>query len=54
MLERTISEVKREFDFGAWDVGFTRFNGIQLTQMAIHEILIDMKQYKHELQQIQV
>ena len=31
-----------------------RFKEIQLTQMANYEILIDMEQYKHELQQIEV
>ena len=27
-------DAKREFDFGAWDVGAKRFKGRQLTQMA--------------------
>ena len=53
-LIEPFQEVKREFDFGAWDVGPMRFKGIQLTQMANNEILIDMEQYKHELQQNEV
>ena len=50
----TISEVKCEFEFGAWDVGVPRFRGRQLTQMANCEIVIAMEHHKHELQQIEV
>ena len=49
MSDRIISDVKREFDVGAWDVGCMRFKE---TQMANYEIRIDMEHYKHELQQI--
>ena len=54
VFDLTILEVKREFDFGAWDVGAMRFRERELTQMANLEIMIDMKHYKHELQQIEV
>ena len=34
VFDRTILEVRREFDFGVWDVGTNGFKGRQLTQMA--------------------
>ena len=49
VLHRTILEVKREFDFGSWDVAATSFKGRQLTQLANCEIIIDTEHYKHEL-----
>ena len=33
VFDRSILEVKREFDFGAWDVGSMKFKESQLTQM---------------------
>ena len=54
MLDGTLLEVKREFEFGAQDVGAMRFTGRQLTQMANYDIVIDMEHYKHELQQIEI
>ena len=33
VFDKGILEVKREFDFGAWDVGAMKFNESQLTQM---------------------
>ena len=49
-----VMKCKREFDFGAWDVGAMRFKGRELTQMANYEIMIDMEHCKHDLQQIEV
>ena len=46
--QRTILDVKRELDSGAWDIGVMKLEGRQLTQMAIHEIMVDMKHYRHE------
>ena len=52
VFDRTISEVQREFDLGAWDVGVMRFRGSELTRMANCEIVTDMEHYEHELQQV--
>ena len=46
--------VRKEFDFGAWDVGNFRFKGRQISQMPNGEIVCDMEQYKQELEQIDV
>ena len=46
VFQRTVFEFKREFDFGAWGVGATRFKGRQLTQMANYEIMIVSKSDK--------
>ena len=54
VFDRTILEVKGEFDVGAWDVGAKRFKAAQLKQMANHEIMVDMEHYKHQLQEIEV
>ena len=48
------AESCQEFDFGAWDVGNFRFKGRQISQMPNGEIVFDMEQYKHELEQIDV
>ena len=34
VFDKGILEVKREFDFGAWDVGAMKFKKSHLTQMA--------------------
>ena len=49
-----MTTVRKEFDFGAWDVGNFRFKGRQISQMPNGEIVCDMEQYKHELEQIDV
>ena len=49
-----MTTVRKEFDFGAWDVGNFRFKGRQISQMPNGEIVCDMEQYKHELEQIEV
>ena len=49
-----MTTVRKEFDFGAWDVGNVRFNGRQISQMPNGEIVYDMEQYRHELEQIDV
>ena len=49
-----MTAVRKEFDFGAWDSGNFRFKGRQISQMPNGEIVFDMDQYKHELEQIEV
>ena len=53
-VDRIMTAVRKEFDFGAWDVGNFRFKGRQISQMPNGEIVCDMEQYKHELEQIDV
>ena len=53
-FDRTMTTVRKEFDFGAWDVGNFRFKGRQISQMPNGEIVCDMEQYKQELEQIDV
>ena len=52
VFDRTVLEVKREFDFGAWDVGAMRFKDRQLTEMANDEITVDMEHFQLVLSQI--
>ena len=40
-FDRTMTTVRKEFDFGAWDVGNFRFKGRQISQMANGEIVFD-------------
>ena len=54
IVDRIMTTVRKEFDFGAWDVGNFRFKGRQISQMPNGEIVCDMEQYKHELEQIDV
>ena len=53
-FDRIMTTVRKEFDFGAWDVGNFRFKGRQISQMPNGENVCDMEQYKHELEQIDV
>ena len=53
-VDRIMTTVRKEFDFGAWDVGNFWFKGRQISQMPNGEIVLDMEQYKHELEQIEV
>ena len=53
-FDRIMTAMREEFDFGAWEVGNFRFKGRQISQMPNGEIVFDMEQYKHELQQIEV
>ena len=53
-LSTVMTTVRKEFDFGAWDVGNFRFKGRQISQMTNGLIVCDMEQYKHELEQIDV
>ena len=53
-FDRIMTAVRKEFDFGAWDVGNFRFKGRQISQMPNGEIVFDMELYKHELEQIEV
>ena len=46
--------VRKEFGFGAWDVGNFRFKGRQISQMPNGGIVFDIEQYKHELEPIEV
>ena len=43
-FDRITSTVRKEFDFGAWDVGNFRFKGRQISQMPNGEIVFDMEQ----------
>ena len=54
IFDRIMTTVRKEFDFGAWNVGNFRFKGRQISQMPNGEIVCDMEQYKHELEQIDV
>ena len=53
-FDRTMTTVRKEFDFGAWGVGNFRSRSRQISQMPNGEIVCDMEQYKHELEQIDV
>ena len=53
-LDRIMTAVRKEFDFGAWDIGSFRFKGRQISQMPYGEIVFDMEQHKHELEQTEV
>ena len=53
-FDRIMTAARKEFDFGAWDVGNFRFKGRQISQMPNGEIVFDIEQYKHELEQIEV
>ena len=53
-FDRIMTKVRKEFDFGAWDVGNFRFKGRQISKMLYGGIVCDMEQYKHELEQIDV
>ena len=53
-FDRILTAVRKEFDFGAWDIGSFRFKGRQISQMPNGEIVFDMEQYKHELEQIEL
>ena len=46
-----MTAVRKEFDFGAWDIGNFRFKGRQISHMPNGEIVFDMERYKHELTQ---
>ena len=49
-FDRIMTAVRKEFDFGAWDVGNFRFKGRQISQMPYGEIVFDMEHNKHELE----
>ena len=53
-FDTIMTAVRKEFDFGAWDVGNFRFKSRQISQMPNGDIVFDMEQYKHELEQIEV
>ena len=53
-FDRVMTAVRKEFDFGAWDVGNFRFKGRQISQMPNGEIVFVMEQYKYEFEQIDV
>ena len=48
LFDRIMTAVRKEFGFGASDVGNFRFKGRQISQTPNGE------QYKHELEQIEV
>ena len=45
-FDRIMTAARKEFDFGAWDVGNFRFKGRQISQMPNGEIVFDVEQYK--------
>ena len=53
-FNRVMTAVRKELDFGPWDIGSFRFNGRQISQMSNGDIVFDMEQFKHELEQIEV
>ena len=53
-FDRVMTAVREEFDFGTWDIGNFRFKGRQICQMPNGEIVFEMEQFKHELEQIKV
>ena len=53
-FNRVMTVVRKEFDFGSWDIGNFRFKGRRFSQMPNGEIVFDMEQFKHELEQIEV
>ena len=54
IFDRIMTTVRKEFDFGAWDVCNFRLKGRQISKKPNGEIVCDMEQYKHELEQIDV
>ena len=50
-FDRIMTAVRKEFDFGACNF---RFKGRQISQMPNGEIVFDMEQYNHELEQIEL
>ena len=53
-FNRVMTAVRKEFDLGSWETGNFRYKGRQISQMPNGEIVSDMEQFKHELEQIQV
>ena len=53
-FDRIMTAVRKEFDFGTWDIGNFRIKGRRFSQMPNGEMVCDMEQYKHELEQIDV
>ena len=49
-----MTAVRKEFDLRSWETGNFRFKGRQISQMQNGEIVFDMKQFKHELEQKRV
>ena len=50
-FKRVMTAVREELDFGTWDIGNFRFKGRQISQMPNGEIVFDMEQVKHEVEQ---
>ena len=53
-FNRVMTALRKEFDFGSWEIGNFRFKGRQISQMPNKEIVSDVEQLKHELEQIEV
>ena len=53
-FKRVMTAVRKELDFGTWDTGNFWFKGRQISQMPNGDIVFDMEQFKHELEQIEV
>ena len=53
-FNRVMTAVLKKIDFGTWDIGNFRFKGRQISQIPNGDIVFDMEQFKHELEQIEV
>ena len=53
-FKRVMTGVRKELDFGTWDTGNFRFKCRQISQIPNRDIVFDMEQFKHELEQIEV
>ena len=53
-VDRIMTTVCEEFCCGVWEVGNFRFKDRQISEMPNGEIVCDMDQYQHELEQIEV
>ena len=53
-FNRVMTAVRKEFDFGSWEIGNIRFKVRQISQIPNGEIVFDMEQFKHELEKIEV
>ena len=45
-FHRVMTALRKEFDFGTWDIGNFRFEGRQFSQMPNGDIVFDMEQFK--------
>ena len=53
-FNRVMTAERKKIDFGFLETGNLRFKGRQISKMPNGEIVFDMEQFKHELEQIEV